>query len=117
MKTIAIAFFVCVFSTLGFSQTASDSLSTCDSTYVFDYRMLYDDYTSDSESFYENKLSDRYNAYVFYWGNIDIDPNNIVISITISGYEEYETFMTVCKAEELFQTGQLTNYLKNKFDK
>jgi hypothetical protein len=117
MKTIAIAFFVCVFSTLGFSQDSSDSLNTCDSTYVFDYRMVYDDYTSDLTNLLEIKLDERYNAFVFYWGTNDSSPENMLISITIADYTEYETFMPVCKAEELFQKGQLINYLKNKFNK
>lgn len=117
MKTIVITFFLSMFSTLGFSQDNLDSLNTCDSTYIFDYRMIYNDYTSDLTNLLETKLDERYNVFVFYWGKSDSSPENMVISITISGYTEYETFMPVCKAEELFQKGQLTNYLKNKFNK
>jgi hypothetical protein len=116
MKTIALAFFLCGFSTLGFSQNNLDSLNICDSTYIFDYRMLYNDYTSNLTDLLETKLDERYNVFVFYWGTNDASPENMLISITFAGYTEYETFMPVCKAEELFQKGQLINYLKNKFD-
>jgi hypothetical protein len=52
----------------------------------------------------------------FFLGNIDTNPNNMIISITITGYTEHEIFMSVCEAEELFQMGLLVDYLKEKFN-
>jgi hypothetical protein len=65
MKKMAISFLVCLFSTLGFSQENHEAVSNCDSTFIFDYRMIYNDYVSDSTTFFENNLSDRYNAFFF----------------------------------------------------
>ncbi len=106
-----------LFFKVTFSMVAqvSDSVLVCDSNFIMDYRMIYDDYTSDLTNLLETKLDERYNVFISYWGNEDSAPEDMLISLTIAGYIEFETFMLVCKAEELFQKGLLVEYLKDKF--
>ena len=110
MKSLLLILFTTAFSFTSTCQSFNH-LNTCDSTYIFDYRNIYSDFESDLTSLIEDKLSDRYNASIFYWGNGLNESQDMLISVSIPGHYEYELFMLVCKAEELFQTGKLHDYV------
>jgi hypothetical protein len=90
----------------------------CDSTYIFDYRMLYSDSLTPIKEFSEMYLDQRWGYYVDYlMGDVD-NPENFIVEIyLLDDYGYWSTPMAkVCLIEKIFQMGNLHQEYKKHID-
>ena len=115
MKNLIISFVLVLISFGGTSQTFHEKLNCgCDSTYVMDYRRIYDDYTSSPEYLVETKLSLRYNIEIYFFGdnsNNFQNPNEIIVTIQHPDFPSEVVFGKLCNVEKIFQESDLHSEL------
>lgn len=114
MKTILFLFAFC-FSSYG-QESAFITLNKekCDSTFIFDYRMLYGDTETPLIFFVEKYFEERWGYYVNYVQGYFEDPENLIIDLYLNDDDfDYAPITKVCVVEKIFQTMDLNKEYKN----
>ena len=116
MKTLTVAIILMISSNTMAQKFDYNSLAdTCNPEYVFDYRMIYNDYESSLTELLDVKLTERYKIWVEYFGPDIQEPKEMLISVSLIDNIYISVFMPVCIAEELFQKNILVKYVSDKF--
>ena len=114
MKTILFLFAFCFYSYGQESAFITLNKEKCDSTFVFDYRMIYEDTETPINLLIETHLEERYGYYVNYiQGDIN-EPENLIIDLYLNDDDfDYVPITKVCVVEKIFQTMDLNKEYKN----